>query len=261
MNEDKKILEVDMKRIIRSLIDHIWSLVLVGVICGGILFGYSYFFITPQYSASIQVYVDNTYGNSTSGFSSSQISAAQSLARTYMVILKSRPVMNEVAEITGLPYTYEQLVNMTVSSTVAETEVFETTVTCSNYKHAAQIANAIAQVLPDKSASVVEGSSVRVLDYAVENSQRISPSYLRYALVGFSIGFLLAALVVAVTDALDRLVHSEEFLEEAYEDMPLLAVIPDATASQSYGYRKGYYKGYYASAEDEQSPRKTGGEK
>ena len=261
MKENKEIIEIDIKRIMLAVWRRAWIIAIVGVLCAALFFSYAYFFMVPQYSASIKVYVNNTYGNNTPGFSSSQISAAQSLARTYMVILKSRPVMNEVAEITGLPYTYNQLVNMTLSSTVAETEVFETVVTCSNYKHAAQIANAIAEVLPDKISAVVDGSSVRVVDYAVENSKRVSPSYQKYAIVGLAIGVLLSAAFSVILDVLDKSVHSEEYLEETYEDMPLLAVIPDAENPRASGYYKGYYRGYYVSMDKNYSPKSTGGDK
>lgn len=261
MNENKEIIEIDLKRMALSLWRRAWIIVLVGVICAAMLFSYAYFFVTPQYSASIKIYVNNTYGTNSPGFSSSQLSAAQSLARTYMVILKSRTVLQEVSELTELPYSYKQLEGMVVSTTVHETEVFETTVTCANYKHAAKIANAIAQVLPDKIAAVVEGSSVRVVDYAVENSARVSPSYQNYAIIGMAAGVLLSAVVVIVLDLLDNSIHSEEYLEETYKDMPLLAVIPDAENPKAYGYYKGYYRGYYVSNEKQQAPKKTGGEK
>lgn len=265
MTDKQGVIEIDLKQILWALWRRAWIIVLVGVLCASLFFGYAYFFMTPMYSASIKVYVNNTYGTNAPGFSSSQISAAQSLARTYMVILKSRTVMSEVAEITGLPYTYSQLANMTVSSTVSDTEVFQTEVTCADYKHAAQIANAIAEVLPEKIAAVVDGSSVRVIDYAVESSKRVSPSYSTYALIGLALGVLASAALVVALDLLDNSINSEEYLSEVYGDVPLLAVIPDAGNPKGNGYykgyHKGYYKGYYESAGKHQSPKQTGGDK
>ena len=260
MTDKQGVMEIDLKRTLWALWRRAWIIVLVGVLCASLFFGYAHFFMTPMYSATIRVYVNNTYGTNTPGFSSSQISAAQSLARTYMVIIKSRTVMNEVAEITGLPYTYAQLANMTVSSTVSETEVFQTVVTCANYKHAAQIANAIAEVLPEKIAAVVEGSSVRIVDYAVESNKRVSPSYSRYALIGLALGLLASAALVVVLDLLDNSINSEEYLCEVYSEFPLLAVIPDAVHTKSGSY-KGYYKGYYESAGKQQTQNQPGGDK
>lgn len=261
MKENKELIEIDIKRIFMALLRRWWIVAMAGILCAALLFGYAYFFVTPQYSASIKVYVNNTYGTSSPGFSSSQISAAQSLARTYMVILKSRPVMDEVAEITGLPYTYNQLVNMTMSGTISETEVFETRVTCTNYKHAAQIANAIAEVLPDRIKEVVEGSSVVVVERAMENPARVSPSYRTHALLGFVIGALLAAAAIVILDLMDNSIHSEEYLEETYQDMPLLAVIPDTENPKASGYYKGYYRGYYVSVDKNYGSKSAGGEK
>ena len=123
MKENKEIIEIDIKRIARSLLNRLWIIILAGVVCAAMLFSYAYFFVTPQYSASIKIYVNNTYGNNSPGFSSSQLSAAQSLAKTYMVILKSRTVLQEVAEVTELPYTYKQKEGMIASTTVYDTEV------------------------------------------------------------------------------------------------------------------------------------------
>lgn len=261
MTEKQELVEIDLRRAILVLWNRAWIIALVGILCAAMFFSYAYFFVSPQYSANIKLYVNNTYGTNTPGVTASQLAAAQGLAYTYMVILESRTVMNEVAEITDLPYTYDELKSMITSGSVSDTEIFETTITCADYKHAAQIANAIARVLPDKIAAVVEGSSVRVVDYAVESSTRVSPSYQNYALTGLAIGVLLSAVVILAMDLLDNSIGSEEYLIQAYDELPLLAVIPDAEDPKTYGYHKGYYKGYYESTNKPQSSQKTGGEK
>ena len=48
---------------------------------------------------------------------------------------------------------------MVKASTVNSTEVFEVVVKCTDYKHAAIIANAIADVLPDDGAGSIKGDS------------------------------------------------------------------------------------------------------
>ena len=73
-------------------------------------------------------------------------------------------------------------------------------------------------------------------------------------------GVVFTAIAVVVLDVLDNSIRSEEYLEETYENMPLLAVIPDAENPKAYGYYKGYYRGYYMSQEKQQTPNKTGGE-
>ena len=220
-------------------------ILMTGVLCAGLAFGYAYFFIVPTYSASVQMYVNNNYADSP-GFSSSQITAAQDLADTYMVILKSRNVLVDVIEQTGLNYTYAQLRNMVSAYAVNETEVFEVRVISTNYKHAAIFANAIADILPAKIAAVVDGSSVRVVDRAVENPSPVGPNYRRYLLLGALAGVVLSAAFVIVINLMDTSISSEEFLAQVHGKYPLLAVIPSTNGSHSGGY-KGYksYRGYY----------------
>ena len=244
-NNEKQVIEVDLKRLFQALWRRIWAILLVGAICAALAFGYAYFFIVPTYSASVQMYVNNNYVDSP-GFSSSQIAAAQDLADTYMVILESRNVLGDVIEETGLNYTYAQLRSMVSAYAVNETEVFEVRVTSTNYKHATIIANAIADILPAKIAAVVEGSSVRVVDRAVENPNPVGPNYRRYLFMGAAVGAVLSAAFVIVMNLMDTSISSEEFLAQVHGKYPLLAVIPDSHGSQSGSY-KGYknYKGYY----------------
>ncbi len=254
---EKEGVEIDLRRLLFVLWQRIWLIGLVGVLCAVLAFGYAWFFITPTYSASTQLYVNNNYVDSP-GFSSSQLVAAQDLAETYMVILESRNVLDVVASKTNLGYTYRQLKSMISASAVNETEVFQVTVIGYDYKHVAVIANAIAEVLPDKIAAVVEGSSVRVVDYAVENPSPVGPSYSRYLLLGAVVGIVLSAAVAVFLDIIDTTITSEDHLNQVYSKYPLLAVIPDSEYTKT-GYGKGYYRGNYESAQKNHPAGKQGG--
>jgi len=235
-------IEIDLKRVFLVLLRRVWLLVLVGLLLGAMAFGYSKFFMTPMYSASTKLYVNNTYGSDTEGFSSSQILAAQELANSYIVILKSYPVTEEIQRITGLSYTSSQIMGMISAAAIDETEVFRVTVTCANYQHAAMIANAIAEILPQRIADIVSGSSLRVVEPARENPNPVSPNVSKYTVLGFLVGFCLTAVVVVILELLDESINSEDYLTRTYPDIPLLAVIPDTESTGSYSR---YYKGYY----------------
>ena len=238
--------EIDLRRVMAAVLHNLWIIVLVAAILAAACFSYAYFFIAPTYSANIKLYVNNSF-NDDPGVSSSQISAAQDLAYTYMTILESRNVLDDVAAHSGLPYNAGQLRAMIDAAALNKTEVFQVKVTCSNYKHAAAIANAIADVLPDKVEQIVDGTSVRVIDRAVENSTRMGPDYKRYAMLGAAAGALLTVVLVMVADISDTTIVSEDYLSHVYHKTPLLAVIPDTQNSKSGYYRgyRGYYKGYY----------------
>lgn len=257
MQENTEALEIDIKRIAWALWNRLWIILIVGVVCASLALSYAWFFITPTYSASTQLYVNNYYGDNTPGFSSSQLTAAQSLANTYMVIMKSRTVLEDVQKQTGLDYSLGQLNGMISAQAVNETEVFQITVTCADYQHAAIIANAVADVLPDRIAAVVDGSSVRVVDYAVENPNPVGPSYKRNAMIGALVGIMLTAVFVVISEFMDTSVNSEEYLTHTYKNIPLLAVIPNAEGTKNGNYNY-YYRSYRSHSKESATQQKGG---
>ncbi len=200
------------------------------------------------------LYVTNSsFSIGSFSISTSDLTAAQSLVQTYLVILNSRSTLELVGKTAKVPYDYEELREMLSSGAVNDTEVFEVTVTSHDPAEAEQIANAIAVVLPGRIASVVEGSSVRVVDYAIVPSERSSPSYVLNAFVGFMAGAVLGYCAILVSELSDSTIRSEEYLTQVYGDVPLLAVIPD-TQEKAKSYYRGYYGSYRA-----RSAGKTGG--
>lgn len=244
---------VDLRQVAKALFKRAWLIGIVAVLTGALLLSVAVFLKTPTYAANVQLYVNNNESNSI--ISASQVAAAQALADTYLVILESRSVLGEVQQQTKLPYSYGELRQMIDGVSVNSTEVIQVTVTCENYIHAAQIANAIADVMPDKISGVIQGSSVRVIDYAVEDPNPVGPNYLAWLIIGASAGMLLSAVFVIVSDLLDTSIHSEDYLAEAYGYIPLLAVVPNIQNDRNGG------KGYYESKMTAAPKQKTGGAK
>lgn len=257
--------ELDLWELLGTLLRRIWIIVLVAILGGVIAFGYTYYMIAPLYKASTLLYVNNaslTVGSSSVSITASQLSTAQKLVDTYIVVLRSRSVLNDVIREAELPYSYDSLRGMISAEAVNSTEVFEVVVTSRSPQEAEKIANTIAEVLPDKIADIVAGSDVRIVDYAVVPGHRSSPSYTRNATVGALIGAALCVAVLVLIYLIDDKIHTEEYLTQAYPDIPLLSVIPnmDPGARRShgyYGYRRGrygyrshyYYQGYQKSGQ------------
>ena len=106
---------IDLLRIAKILWRRIWLLILAAVLSGGIGLAVSAFLITPTYSSSIMLYVNNSsfsLGNTSFSISPSEINAAQSLVKTYGVILDNRTTLERIIEKANVPYTYEELSDM-----------------------------------------------------------------------------------------------------------------------------------------------------
>lgn len=241
-NEKDQGIEVDISRIFTVLWRRVWVILLAGVLMASLAFSYAWFLVAPVYESSAKIYVRNVYEANNGAYSQAQIDGAQALSRTYMVILDTRPVWEKVQQKTGLEYSPDQIRGMVVAESLNETEVFQVTVRAHNYKHAAMIATALTEVLPETLAHVVEGGSVRVVEHPVENPAPVGPSYFVYGLLGAVIGVLLSAAIIVLLDILDNFIDTETYLTNKYGDIPLLAVIPCDEGGKNSAYRgKGYY--------------------
>ena len=245
-NAEKRIADyytIDLAHIIKTIWKKLWVVVLASILSAVIGFSLASFVITPKYSASIMLYVNNSsfdVGDLGFSISSSELTAAQSLTKTYTVLLKNRTTLNRLIDKTGVDYDWEDLYDMIESAPVNETEVMQVTVTCKNPYEAEKIANGIAQILPQRIAEIVEGASMEVVDSAVANTEKVSPSIALFTVVGFIFGVLISVAALIVSALMDNTIHDEDYVIKTY-DYPILAKIPNLldSGSKKYGY---YYK-------------------
>lgn len=239
-NEIKEYYTIDLLNIVKNLWHRAWMIIISGLIAATIGFSLSSFIIAPMYSSSIMLYVNNSsvsIGSASFSISSSEISAAQSLVKTYIVILENRTTLEEVIEKSNVNYTYKELSKMLDASSVNETEVMQVTVTSEDPYEASTIANVIAEVLPKRISEIIEGSSMEVVDAGVPNLQKISPSVSKYTALGFIIGALITIVIISIMALMDDTIHDEEYVLQTY-DYPILAKVPDLLnpGTRRYGY-------------------------
>ncbi len=232
---------IDIKTLARVLWRRAWIILLVGALVATAVFVYTSYFVTPKYSARVMLYVNNR--NTVDGdgnISASDLSAAQSLVDTYIGILKTRTTMEKVAEKSALAYAPAQLMSMTSASEVEGTELFTVTVTCTSAAEAAVIANSIADVLPARVESTIEGSSMRVVDYAEVNNTKVSPNITSSTVIGALLGCFAAAALFVVLAVLDDTVRDDDYLTNTY-GVPVLSRIPSLSFDEEDGRRYGNY--------------------
>ncbi len=240
-DRENKEMEIDLGELLRSLWNHAPVILIIGIICALALFLFAQFFITPKYEASTLFYVNNSniYTSNTSTISTGELNAASELVDVYIAILKSRSNLEEVLSQTGSPYSYEKFSRMVDAKSVNSTGLFRVTVRSESPEEARTLANAIADVLPEKITDTVTNSSVEVVDYAVTPRTRVSPNYFKYTAVGLLAGTVISAAIFIIRDLKDDIIRGEDYLLKYYAEVPILGVIPDINAKTSRNY--GYY--------------------
>ena len=188
------------------------------------------------------LYVNNTNYNSSGNttVSSSELSAAQSLVKTYGEILNNRTTLERVVEKAGVSYDFETIRAMVSSSLANNTEIMKVTVTSEDPYEAAKIANCIAEVLPIRISEIIDGASMEVVDAAVPNKNKVSPSITKNTVIGAVAGAVLGAMALALVALLDDTIHDEEYVIRTY-DYPILAKVPNLLQSGSKQTEYYYY--------------------
>lgn len=236
---------IDIVHVIRYLLKKMWIIILSSLLVGALTFSFYAFMVAPKYSSSIMLYVNNSsfsLGNTSFSISSSEITAAQSLVKTYGEILNNRTTLERVIDKTKVDYSYETLSRMVESSLSNNTEIMKVTVTSEDPYEAAKIANCIAEVLPIRISEIIDGASMEVVDAAVPNKNKVSPSITKNTIIGALAGAVLSAAALMLIAIVDDTIYNEEYIIQTY-DYPILAKIPNLL--QSGTKQSNYY--YYSS--------------
>ena len=83
---------------------------------------------------------------------------------------------------------------------------------------------------------------MRIVDTAVVNMQKVSPSITKNTAMGFVLGCLGACALFAVIVFFDDTIRNEDNISQIY-GLPVLAKIPNMTFNEN-GNNYGYYKRY-----------------
>ena len=231
--------EIDLIQLASALWHRAWLIALVMLIGGVIAFCVTRFLITPKYNASAMIYVNNSsvsLGNTKVSITSGDLTAQEGLIDTYSVILKSRNTLEAVIEKGELTYSYEQLRKNITAGSVNDTGILEVSVIDEDPSLAAKITNIIVDILPERITTIVEGSSVQVVDRAVVKKNPISPNVMKNTLIGLLFGLFLSAAAIILRVLTDTTIRNEDYLMENFPDIPILAVVPDLTDTTSSGY-------------------------
>ena len=240
LENNREYYTIDIMHIVKSLWRRAWLIAICGLLVAIIGFSIAAFGVAPTYSSYIKLYVNNSsisLGNTNFSISASELTAAQSLVRTYGEILDSRSTLERVIEKAKVEYSWKSLSRMITYAPSNDTEIMLVTVTCENPYEASKIANTIAEVLPVRISEIIDGASMEVVDSAVPDIEKVAPSITNYTAIGLILGVLISSITLVVLALMDDTIHDEEYVLKAY-DFPILGKVPDLlnAGSKSYAY-------------------------
>lgn len=224
--------EIDLQSLINIFISRIKLIMLIVFVFGVSAFLFSKFAVTPMYSTSLTMYVNSNKTVVSENISYNEMNTANMLVNIYVEMIKSDNILSEVAQQTNLGYTAAQIKGMISASAVNETPIMQVKVVNSNPAHAIMIANAVADIAPDKITEFMDGSSVKIIDRPKLPESPSSPNIPKNTVIGLFLGLIVSCGLVLLMEMLDTRIKNEEELAKMF-DIPVIGVIPEIIVEET----------------------------
>ncbi|MFT8823944.1 MAG: Wzz/FepE/Etk N-terminal domain-containing protein [Liquorilactobacillus mali] len=207
---------IDLRRLFVLLKKNYLGIILWGMVGAIAAFIVSFIFMTPQYSASIDLLVNQKADNESLQYNVQQ--ADLQAINTYKDVIQKpvilEPVVKELRQkdnYSGSVKSLEKLVSITNET---NSQVLTVTVTDTNAYTAADLANSIGKVFSQKIKKMMKVDNVTIVTEATANTTPVSPNKKLNLLIGVVVGLLIGVAIVVIKDLLDTTVRDEKFLTE-----------------------------------------------
>ncbi len=201
-----------------------WYLVVIlPLLFAGATAGYSWGFMSNDYTSSVSLYIlTKTDSQTTGNITSSDISASQQLANDIAVLAKSNRVIDSTAQTLGMSTLKGYDIKVDSATT---NRVITLSVTGKKPEAVAQIANELAKQTADTAVEVMDLKAVNTVDSAQVPTIPSGPNRIMYTAVAFLAGLFFAVALIVLLDLLDTTIKNPEEAEELL-GLPVLGRMP-----------------------------------
>lgn len=187
---------------------------------------------TPEYQASTQLFVSVRSGDSSAGELTQGSNFAQQAVTSYVSVVNSAIVMDQVVSELGLPVTSDQLAQQVSAESPADTVLINVIVTDPDPQMAQKIADTTSSVFSDvisnKIEAVSDGGPARVQVEVIQPARLpdapVSPNVKRNLALGLVLGLGLGVVAAVLRSVLDTRVRSKEDIS-AITQLPVVGTI------------------------------------
>ena len=242
-----------LQKILMILLHRLHLIIIAGVVFGVITFAYSTMFITPMYSTSTMIFIQN-YGKTTQNQTaatqpqnpaqtqtqtpaqsqsggnsdavqsnnriaekifSSDISGSSSLAKICVILFNNSDELAAIYD--GCSVSYD---------VVDGTFYINVNVSGSDPQKCANVANQIAEKARDVFTKNFSYGQIGTIRTAKEPSAPYAPNVMQNTLIGAAAGIVLACVISILLELIDTTVKPDDDLSSIYK-VPVFAEIPD----------------------------------
>jgi len=232
--EDEE-MEIDLMEVFRVMLKRWWLIIGCAIVFAAAAFGYTKFFVTPQYEASSMIYV---LSKTTSISSALDLQLGKQLTVDFETLATSRPVVEKVIDELNLNTDYESLVKSITITNPADTQILKIFARNSDPVLARDISNAVADATAERIAEVMVTDKPSTVEDAVVPKNPVSPNVKKNTLLAGLVGAFLVMALLLINYLMDDRIKTEEDIIK-YLELNALASIPLNKGEKSSKKKKG----------------------
>lgn len=193
---------------------HAFMIITISII-GALLSGaFMVFLVDSEYKSEAQLIVNQAAGKENQNIQYSDLQTSIGLINTYRDIVTSPAVLEKVADQLGNELSVTELKKSITVNQSQNSQSF----TISAVMESPELAQTVVESLTEEFNNTLleiyqeDISKVFILSPASYNPNRVSPSLMRYLLIGAVLGLMLSMLLALIQELSDTSVKDEDFL-------------------------------------------------
>lgn len=237
--------ELDIIELLYALKNKIKYIVITVVVFALLGLIYSKFLVTPMYKSSTtfvlskskDITIQSENNTNSEAITQNDISLNSKLVLTYSEIIRSKTIAKEVINSLGLDMTISEFISGVSVTSKDDTELIEITVSNSDSKLSADIANSLAEVFREKVNEIYKIDNLSVIDVAEPSDVPYNIGTIKNILLFAVIGLVLSCGIVFIFVYFDDTIKDEKDIESLL-NIPVIASIPKLEDESEGGWLK-----------------------
>lgn len=228
--ENTQEIEIDLGKLLRSILSKLWLVVLVGLLAALGAYYYTSEMVTPTYSSTARVYIQNSQ---TIQSSASDLQSATTLKEDFQVLVKSDEVYRQVLESMGENGANYKSLRGKISLDNNTTRFVDITVSDADPVRAKKLADATAYVSRIKAKEILGVQDVAIMQLGSVSTSPSSPNMSKNIILGAVAGMFAVCAIIALVSLFNNKLTTVEDVEK-YLEITVLGSIPDIKTVSGY---------------------------
>jgi capsular polysaccharide biosynthesis protein len=223
---------MELKEYAKIIKKRLWLIIVCVVISTVTTVIYTQQNYIPVYEASTKLIINKMITQDRSGNEQMDLGAISvniGLVNTYKEIIKTPAIMNKVVQsYPELNLSVEQLISTVRVSALNGTQVMAIDTMDVSYKRAANIVNAVAEVVRTEIPRIMKVNNVEILNVAELNDQPppVNEKTNRMIIMSFAVSLIFAIGITFLLEFIDDTLQTKQDIQTV-TGLPILSMIPD----------------------------------